>query len=309
MLSWPCMRRGCVRVNKGCAMVKLADLQRTIERQASFKWGDEYSPSTLATTREGSRISRISRLNSAKLGRVMHAQSTAETLFTKLALYHPSVIDIHEEKMMFPVPHLHPLDGHPLAIGADFPYLTGTINIARCIGLAHKQVVAELEDGSKLRVPYPYRGDLLLYLTDESHKIYALNWNLKVTPKDFTERNRSKVKTPQQQKKSEVSQSLRNELEEQYYASVGIRTIKLTPEDLDRNFSANIDLMFGFHIKKYTLDIDLLREYSSELKDALKCGIPLSHYRRLQLSTVRCMVTEISFLRKYIKTSGIESSW
>lgn len=257
-------------------MIKFADMQRMVERQAGFQWGDKYQPSTFATTREGSRISRISRLNSARLGRALHLQSTSETLFAKFALYHPRVFDLHEQKMLFPVPHQHPLDGHPTIIGAELPYLEGTVSVARRIGFVHKQVIAELEDGSKVRAPYPYQGDLLLYLKDENSNPYAVNWNLKATPADFKEKSRSAVKTPQQQKKSKVNQVLRNELEEQYYASAGIRTHKLTPENLDSKFAANLNLIFSFHLKQYTVDSKVLNDYSLELQESLSAGIPLS---------------------------------
>lgn len=255
-------------------MIKIQDLQRIIDRQVRFDWGDEYKPSTLATTREGSRISRISRLNSARLGRTLHLQSTAETLFTKFALYNPRVFDLHEQKMISPVRHRHPLDGHSSTLRADLPYLEGSLTIARRIGFKHHQIVVEMGDGSKIRVPYPYQGDLLLYLTDEKDMPYALNWNLKVTHSDFLEKNRGRVKTPFQQGKSKANQVLRNELEEQYYASGGIRTLKLTPEDIDRELSANIDLMFSFHLKHLTVDGAILTEYSHDLQEAIRIGVP-----------------------------------
>ena len=89
-------------------------------RQGQFHWGGSYTPSTLAVPREAPKNSRITQLNSRKLGRAVHALSTPERVFTQLALYHPDLIDIHEQKMLWPYDFAHPLNGHPLAKGT-FP--------------------------------------------------------------------------------------------------------------------------------------------------------------------------------------------
>ncbi|WP_243667354.1 hypothetical protein, partial [Pseudomonas brassicae] len=71
-------------------------------RQAHFAWGDIYTPSVLAVPREAPKGSRISRMNSRKLGRAIHSLSTPEAVFTQLALFHPQLLDIHEQKMLWP---------------------------------------------------------------------------------------------------------------------------------------------------------------------------------------------------------------
>lgn len=257
-------------------MLSFESLKKIISRQARFEWGDEYTPSNLATTREGSRISRISRLNSGKLGRYLHLQSSAETAFAKLALYHPRVFDIHEQKMLFPTPHSHPLQGHPLAVGIDWPGVEGTITIARKIGFKHHTRIVDRPDGSRVHAPYPYVGDLLIYMTDEHGVPYAVNWNLKGALADFNERNRGKVKTPEQQNKSREIQRLRNELEEQYYLSAGIRTMMLAPECVDRILWANLDLTYSKHLHTLSIEESLLADFSCNVQEAVRIGTPVA---------------------------------
>lgn len=66
-------------------------------RQAHFAWGDIYTPSILAVPREAPKGSRISRMNSRKLGRAIHSLSTPEAVFAQLALFHPQLLIVSQE--------------------------------------------------------------------------------------------------------------------------------------------------------------------------------------------------------------------
>ena len=134
-----------------------------MSRQGRFQWGDSYIPSTLAVPREAPKGSRPARLNSRKLGRTLHALSTPEKVFTQLALYHPNLLDIHEQKMLWPYGASHPLKGHPLMKGMFPPPIRGTLEIAEEMGLKHYKVTV-CTNGVRQRIPSPYQGDLLLYL-------------------------------------------------------------------------------------------------------------------------------------------------
>src|SRR5690606_36240729 len=108
-----------------------------------------------------------------------HALSTPEKVFTQLALYHPQLIDLHEQKMLWPLTSCHPLHGHPLAKGLFLPQLTGTADIAKQLGFKHYEIAVELSDGRRGKIPFPYQGDLLLYLLDAGGLPYAVNWTVK----------------------------------------------------------------------------------------------------------------------------------
>ena len=127
-----------------------------VSRQGSFKWGGIYTPCTLAVPKEAPKGSRISRLNSRSLGRTIHALSTPERVFVQFALYNPALIDIHEQKMLSPVPTVHPLRGHPLATESFPPPLSGTLAVAKAIGLEHYTIVYEYPNGERKRKPFPH---------------------------------------------------------------------------------------------------------------------------------------------------------
>ncbi|MDE3739390.1 hypothetical protein ACFPU0_02940 [Pseudomonas sp. GCM10022186] len=251
-------------------------LEKMMSRQGSFEWGDEYIPCILATTREAPKISRATRLNSRKLQRTLHLLSTPERVYAELALYHPNLFDLHEQKMLFPAPKVHPLHGHPLAIGMDLPPLEGTLDVAERIGFKHHEIIAENDDGERSRVPYIYVGDLLLYLIDTAGKPYAVNWTVKKCAEDFSERRRTKVKTPAQQRVDQEHERLRHLLEEVYYQDAGIRTVRVSEDKIDSNVRANLDFLYGRHNLKLDIDPAVLNDFSCEVEEAVRIGDPVA---------------------------------
>lgn len=242
-----------------------------VNRQSRFKWGDTYVPSTLALPREAPKGSRISRLNSRKLGRALHALSTPERVFAQLALYHPGLLDIHEQKMLSPVTTTHPLRGHPLMIESFPPPLRGTLEIAEEIGFKHYEIVIVRGD-ERVKIPFPYQGDLLLFLRGTNGIPYALNWSVKDVSGSFHERNFSKTKTPVQQRRDREHACLRALLEVEYYASASIRTVQVALDMIDPMVVANLDLLFSMHGLTATLDKQLMMDFRCEVKDAFAVG-------------------------------------
>lgn len=247
-----------------------------VSRQGSFKWGDIYTPCTLAVPREAPKGSRISRLNSRSLGRTIHALSTPERVFVQFALYNPALIDIHEQKMLSPVPTVHPLRGHPLSTESFPPPLSGTLAVAKAIGLEHHTIVYEYPNGERKRKPFPYQGDLLLYLIDKSGNPIAVNWSVKDTKEAFLERRSKKAKTPAQQKKDRDYANMRALLESEYYASGGIRTHQVSLDMLDAAVIANLDLLFGMHGLQSTHDPQLMDDFSAAVQCAYVEGAPVA---------------------------------
>lgn len=244
-------------------------------RQTHFKWGEIYTPSVLAVPREAPKGSRISRLNSRKLHRQLHALSTPEKVFTQLALFHPDLIDIHEQKMLWPYPAPHPLHGHPLARGTFPPPVAGTMEIAKQIGFKHHEVVVTTTAGRRQKFPFPYQGDLLLFLKDSQGTPYAVNWTIKDREEAFRERRYASAKTPARQKKDREHAQLRAALEQRYYASCGVRTVQLSLDSLDSIVVGNLDLLFAMHDLPLDHELELLMEFSAALEDAARAGDPL----------------------------------
>lgn len=129
-----------------------------MSRQGRFEWGEKYMPSTMAVPREAPKGSRISRLHSRKLNRTLHVLSGSERLFAQLALYHPNLFELHEQKMLWPVKAGHPLRGHPLTKGTFPPPLGGTVEIATEIGFKHYDVG---DDAELIQLPRCRRPSLI----------------------------------------------------------------------------------------------------------------------------------------------------
>lgn len=210
---------------------------------------------------------------SRRLDRCLHLLSVTERVFTQLALFNPLVFEIHEQRMLFPTPCLHPLHGHPLAAGLNLSPIPGTLAIADQIGMPHAMVlVGEGEDARY--AAYPYLGDLLLFLTDQNGQPFAVNWTIKLSAGDFTERRRNAVKTMAEQIKDKRKASLRNVLEEEYYRSAGIRTVMLSMEDIDPVVAANLDLVYGADDIEFDIDPSLLEDFSSAVMESAHAGAP-----------------------------------
>lgn len=248
-----------------------------MSRQGWFEWGNDYVPSTLAVLREAPKGSRISRLNSEKLGRTLHALSTPERVYAMLALYHPDLFDIHEQKMLSPYSAGHPLRGHPLTKGTFPTPVCGTVEIAKEIGFKHHTFVYESPDGKRQRIPFPYQGDLLLYMKGQDGIPYAVNWTVKDREEEFRERRSSSPKTPVQEKKDRVHAQLRTELERAYYASAGIRTVQVSLDRVESAVVANLDLLFVAHDLPLTHEEALLEDFSAEVMETVRAGSPVSY--------------------------------
>jgi hypothetical protein len=252
-----------------------ARLRQILNRQANFAWEGKYEPAIKASTHEGPKISRISQINSLKLGRSLHLLSQAERFYAQFALYHPDLIDLHEQKMLSPAPTDHPLSGHPLAVTRNLSPVKGTVDVADRIGLRHHAVTVRNKSGDFIRAPYPYVGDLLLYMLDAAGEPYCVNWTVKNAMKDFSERRAFNLKTLAQQKKDREHGELRTLLEELYYLDAGIRTVKVSLDEINRYLVSNINELFSYHVRKIHLEIAVREDFIGDIHNAIVGGDPI----------------------------------
>ena len=220
-------------------------LARYLERQPEARWGSEYRPAIQATPQEAPRISRPRILYSALLGREVHLLSTPEFHAALLALHNPNLLDMHEQKLLSCVPDAHPLLRHPLAAGVALHAVQGTLNVAQRLGNLAKHPKFFSSDHGGIWVPFPYVGDLLLFLHDEGGP-YAVNWTVKLVPEDFHRRG------PQpfgrvRRSEPDPGAEWRHQLEEEYYSDAGIRTVRVSGSQLDPALTANLRDLFGWH--------------------------------------------------------------
>lgn len=183
----------------------------------------------------------------------MHLLSTPELAAVLLALYNPLVFDIHEQCMLCTKRRQHPLLGHPFADGMSLPCFRGTVVVADALGhLARHPKVYIPEIGEW--VPYPYIGDLLLFLSDCKGP-FCLNWNIKNKDEQFTRRNPVLFHKPTRDG-PDPGVVARQEIERQYYLDAGIRTLEFSLEHFDVQVFQNLRELFGFHGLEIQIDRD-----------------------------------------------------
>lgn len=226
------------------ALISAERFEQIEARQEAIRWGAEYQPAMRATRDEAPKISRPSTMYSAKIGRELHFMSQVERHVCLLALYHPRVFDIHEQHALQLVQQPHPLAGHKDAYGLALAPVRGTVAIANEMNMLSKHPVVSLQDkksGEQYRHPFPYLGDLLLFLTDDNGP-YCVNWSVKACRKDFLER-------PDRRQgagcTTTISPTLnaRHRLEQQYFADARIPTHFIAGEDLNINVTHNLNAL------------------------------------------------------------------
>ncbi len=178
--------------------------------------------------------------------------------------------------MLSPIPQVHPLQGNPLAAGLKLLPVKGTSLVAEEIGLKHATAVVTYDDGERQRVPHPYLGDLLLYIQPHGSAPYAVNWTVKLSAMDFDEVARGSLKSLAKQKENREKARLRHALEEIYYYSAGIRTVRVSRDLLDPVLVANLDLLYGYHDREISLESNLLEDFSHDIEDCVTQGRPVA---------------------------------
>lgn len=227
-------------------------LKRYKARQGTPAWGKDYEPAIRATPQEAPSISRPTMIRSGMLDRDVHLLSKPEANAAFLALFHPNLFDLHEQRVLPTAPASHPLQGSPAGVGLRLPELPGTIAIAESLGALnrHPKVYYHFGGDEFEWVPLPFVGDLLLFLRDTDGP-YCVNWNIKLTEEDYLRpgpRPLGRVRRRQPEPDAE----LRHLIEEALYEAAGIRTVRVTGSQLDADLVANLRDLFGWHGRERT---------------------------------------------------------
>jgi len=216
-------------------------------------------------------MSRPTILTPRKLeGREMHLLSQPETAAALLALYNPDVFDIHEQRVLDTTPCAHPLAEHPLAMGLDLKPMRGTVEVADSLGVLghHPKLFAKVDEATAgTWVPFPYIGDLLLYLRDEAGP-YCVNWTVKNELSAFQRRGPQLLHRPHDDS-PDLGAIARHRIEAQYYEDAAIRTVQVTEDAIDRHLRYNLAQLFGWHRRPINASgdvrIQLLRFFESHV--------------------------------------------
>ncbi|MDT0634871.1 hypothetical protein [Spectribacter hydrogenoxidans] len=158
-----------------------------------------------------------------------------------MALYHPRVFDLHEQRLLDPAPTPHPLHGHPArGHGYIYPRLTGTWNAAQQLGYLeyHPKLTYEARDGTSRRAPHPLVGDLLLFIERPGVPDYCINWNIKSQRANF--KHRPTPYTSSSPYSGITKTAARNCIEAANYASADIPTKEIAGTDIPPVLTANL---------------------------------------------------------------------
>lgn len=246
-----------------------------IKRQAKPAWGADYQPSILATPQEAPSSSHALILNSDKLGRGVHCLSLGEAAAALLALYHPKLRELHEQKMLAPWATPHPLSGFPGSRQVGLPPLNGLIDVAErlgCLSLLPRVRVKNPESpDNPLTHVFPYVGDFLLFLAKDDGEIHCINWSVKDTDISFKRKFAASGKKSQ---KEETTILARHEIEETYYGDANIRTVRLASNNINQDVVANLKQLFLNHRTKISLTESQRNQILDSFRIALDAGIP-----------------------------------
>ena len=104
-----------------------------------------------------------------------------EVSATLLALHHPLLVDLHEQKMVHTAPAHHPLFGFPGYASAALEPVKGTLSVAERMNFRqyHPKVMVEHPmTGERAPAAFPYLGDLLLFFRVDE-QVMLVNWPVK----------------------------------------------------------------------------------------------------------------------------------
>jgi hypothetical protein len=257
-------------------------LRAITKRQERPAWGADYQPAIRATRAEAPRSSRPTILRPRGLGRDMHLMSVPESAFALLALFNPAVFDIHEQHLISTLPALHPLTGHPKAESLRLADLPGSIAIAEKMGILdrHPRIFfADLGEGGTW-VPFPYIGDLLLFVCDQEGP-YCVNWTVKNEAEEF----RAKRLLPGMRRRkvrADVDDE-RHQLEAAHFAHAGIPTVQQSLPAISIDLVRNLRNLHAWDARDYDID-ESTREAVTFAMRATVGSSTIAYHRMRELS-------------------------
>lgn len=230
--------------------------QRIVGRQFKVRWGGEYDPSIRATPKEAPGISTASRLKSYEMNRQIHLLSRNELRAAMIVLHNPAVWFVREQQMLYWDDHEHFLHGHPRSGVEHWPHMRGTWHVARDLGVQKSHPVTSVyseQHGCRVRVPFPYIGDLLIFLQDDAGP-YAVNLTVKDKLEDFQRPfNLLGAKSLAEQSARAIA---RHNIERLAYASAGIRTEQIAGQLIPSRLFNNLRFLHNqnWRIRNYNSD-------------------------------------------------------
>lgn len=249
-------------------------LKTIVERQYPARFRQNYIPSMKATREEAPAKSRPARLNSKLLGRKIHVMSEPEKLAALLALYYPNLVDLHEQKVMWPWPENHPLAGYPGIDTSGLPPVRGTLAVCDRLGYLefHPSIRIQNPDTHKNeKAPFPFLSDLLLFV-DTEDDIRCINWSVKDKPESFFKPPPGKrVACSKHDNEKAIARYV---IEEEYYKDINVKTHGVSSSEIDLSLASNLKLLFPFTYYEINLPISRIRQVENAYQAALDFEVP-----------------------------------
>ena len=228
-------------------------LLRIRNRQDENRFHRDYVPSKKANRDEAPGISWAIKIWVAWLGRHVHCLGNPEFHAALVALHHPDLVDIHEQKMLHTGPASHPLLGYPGYVDPALTPVLGTLSVAsrlNCRQHHPRIMVQDPDDGTRAPVAYPYLGDFLLFLR-QGQRIILINWTVKENEDDFRiPELASAAKTERQRQKLQR----RLYIEIQYYHDINVPTVEVSNNRLDPVLISNLRTAFNYSLRETNVD-------------------------------------------------------
>jgi hypothetical protein len=275
--------------------LSLARRQQILDRQDPPGWGAAYIPAILATREEAPSISRARQIWAPQLGRECHVISSVEARVATLALYHPALFELHEQRMLSIEPRPHPLANHPDYPGLTLSPMLGTLSVADRLDMLRVHPVVRFRDGDEHRIaPFPLIGDLLLFLVDDRGP-YCVNWTVKATNDGFFEPIRTAF-LPANPVKATADERARHAIEEIYYLDAGIRTQRITEAEIDDSLFHTLNHLLLWTKRKVSADEHTRDEILDRLRACLITQRPPLDEMVAMRSTYQLSIEELKTL-------------
>lgn len=224
-------------------------LERWLQRQLTPQWGASYQPAIRAVRGEAPKSSSAYLVTWKKMGRDLHGLSTTEYFALLLALFCPWLLDILEQRVLWPWATPHPLEGSPYYSGAvALPGMPGILAVAKAIGQVDQLVkvttpAARTKSGKASTMPMPMLSDHLLFLADKSGP-YCVNWTIKLDRRSFEIPSFGSIRY----KKSAAGiyrEAFRHTTERENYVAAGIRTQQICADDFNTEVFNNLQWIYS----------------------------------------------------------------
>lgn len=221
-------------------------------------WDSQHTPAIEAKPGKAPTMSWVYRVEHPEFGKIINALSRPEYDLLFVALFHPTLFDLHDQFPFDIRPGVHPLHGHPDLIGTSIPSHKGTLAIARDLRVmsSHPKtfVPSEIDPDDGRWVPRPLLGDFLLFLFDDQGP-YCLHFDIKHA-EGAHDKPGPDVVAFRQGNRSRKNASAKFRIKAEYLAEVGIRVVYLHPGQVDLDVARNLRFLFAWMVRASSLKAD-----------------------------------------------------